>query len=83
MSLLRRPEFRLNSQMNLHCTALKPATTALSKFRWLLDFDHPEQTAVERSRLIFHARRHSELHVIYADERKIVHVNRVTLSIDY
>lgn len=74
MSLLRRPEFHLNSQMNLHCAALKPATTALFQLCWLLDFDHPEQTGVKRSRLIFHARWHCKLHVVYTDERKIVHV---------
>src|SRR5678809_1581134 len=64
MRLLRRTEIRFDSEMKLNATALEPAPAALRQFRWLGEFDHAQQIAIERARPILLARRHGKLYVI-------------------
>jgi hypothetical protein len=64
MRLLRRSKIIFHSEMDLHITALKPASAAFRKLRWLGQFLHPEQPAIKGSRLSLLAGRHRELHMI-------------------
>jgi len=65
MRLLRRSKIVFHSKMNLHITALKPASAALRELRWLGQFLHPQQPTIKSARLPFLAGRHRELHMIY------------------
>jgi hypothetical protein len=69
MRFSRGTKLALDSQMDLHGPALKPASTAFLQLRWLLNFTHPKQATVECARLIFHVQRHGQLHVIDRDKR--------------
>ncbi len=69
MRLLRRTKITLDSKMELHTAALKPASTALGKLRRLRYFRHSKQAFVKRARLSFLTQWHSELHVIDGNKR--------------
>lgn len=62
-------KIRLDAEMNLHATALKPAAAAFGKFGRFGDFAHAEHATIKRSRLLLAARRNRKLDVIDGSER--------------
>ena len=77
MRFLRRTEVCLDSQMDLHLTALEPAAASLCELWRLGDLGHPEQSTVEVPRRLLFSRRHSQLHVINRSERVVGHATIV------
>src|SRR5262245_30424652 len=69
MSLARRDEILLDTQMDLKGSTFKPATAARSKLRWFHFFREPEDAMVERPRLIFPPQRHRNQNVIDTTNR--------------
>lgn len=68
MSFLRRAEILLDSKMNLHGSALKPAAAAFRQLRRLGDFRHAQHATKERTRNRLLPGRHGELHVVNGEE---------------
>jgi hypothetical protein len=71
--LLRRAKIYFDSQMHLHVSAHKPASTALSQFRRLGDFAHAQHITIKAARRFFGARGHCELYVIDRAETEVRH----------
>jgi hypothetical protein len=76
--LLGGTEVALNSEMELHAPALKPASATLGKLRRLGKFLHPERAFVKGARLLFLSGRHSQLNVIDNSEYRFGHTNMLT-----
>src|SRR5262245_55995309 len=74
MRLPCRTKVFLDPEMNLHRSALKPASTALRQLRRFRDFLHPEQPPIERARQLLSAHRHSQLHMMNVAERIRSHI---------
>ena len=64
MSLARRTEVRLDTEMNLQGTAFKPCAAAFRQVRRLGYLGYSKQAFIERSGCVFHSRRHGKLYVI-------------------
>jgi len=71
--LLRRTKIVLDTQVNLHSSALKPASSALRQLGRLRNFPHPQQIAIKPPRGLFLASRHSQLHMINRDKWPLAH----------
>jgi hypothetical protein len=70
---LRRAKIGFNSQMQVHASAPKPASTSFDQLLWLREFGPAEQRAIESPSPIFLARRHRKLHLIDGGERIVIH----------
>ena len=73
MCLLCGAKLGLNSQMNLHRAAFKPASPALGELGRLGYFDHAENALVKSARSIFFACGHCKLNVIDRKESWLAH----------
>jgi hypothetical protein len=64
MSFLRWTKFRLDSEVDLYGTTLKPAAATLCQLRGLGNFRHSQNSRKKRASLRLLPRRHGELHVV-------------------
>jgi hypothetical protein len=71
MRLARRPEIRLDAEMDPDRAALEPAAAALPESVRLLHLGEIEKAAIEAPRLIFAAGRHGELDVVELKQRHV------------
>src|SRR5271165_6640804 len=77
MCLACRAKIELDAEVELHVAASEPRTTPLCRFGRFGELGHAERSAVKRTRPLFFALRHRELHVIDAHKRRLVHPARV------
>jgi hypothetical protein len=68
MRLLRGAKLCLYTNVDLLCSALKPAPSARGQRRRLRDLFEPEQATIECSRFCLASRRRRELNVVDSDE---------------
>jgi hypothetical protein len=67
MGLTSRAKVGLDPEVQLHSAAPEPYATSTREHRGLGYFLEPQHVAVEPAGCLFTARRHGELHVVYAD----------------
>jgi len=66
VSLLSRPEVRLNAKMHAQCTALEPHAAAPGEVRRLRHFGQSERAAIELTSESLLPGRHGELNMVEA-----------------
>ena len=69
MRLARRPELRLDAEMDLDRAALDPDAAAFRELRRLLELGHAEHADIEAAARRLGAGRYRDLHVIEAEHR--------------